>query len=209
MEQLYYTGIGSRKTPGHIGNFSELSPLALLERWGYCLAKLNFILRSGGADGADIAFESGCDLAEGDKEIYLPWKNFNNSNSELFYIPSEAFEIAGDIYGATWKYQKPATKKFMARNMMQVMGIGLDEPSTFVLCWTPDGCTSKAARTKETGGTGQAIAYANEMEIPIFNLNANGHEKDFAEYMIDYLHQAPDTMPDVWEEIEDALYGRR
>lgn len=210
MENIYYTGIGSRTTPGDLDNAAELTPLLLLRRWGYLLAKLNFTLRSGAADGADCAFETGCDYADGYKEIYLPWERFNGSKSQLFYIPPEAFEIAGDIYGASWKYQKDATKKFMARNMMQVMGIGLDEPSMFVLCWTSDGCTTKEARSKETGGTGQAIAYADEMEIPVFNLNADGHEKDFAEYLSSYLNDpVGNSTPIEWKEIEDALYGNK
>jgi len=103
------------------------------------------------------------------RSIYLPWKDFNSSKSPLHHIPIEAFEVAGDIYGPTWQYAPLTTKKFMARNMQQVMGFGLDEPSKFVICWTPDGCTTKAARSKQTGGTGQAIAYADEMEVPVFN----------------------------------------
>lgn len=208
MENICYTGIGSRSTPGELDGFAELTPLSLLRRWGYLLAKLNFTLRSGAADGADYAFENGCDFADGHKEIYLPWKGFNGSKSDMFYIPPEAYEIAGDIYGSRWKYQQDTTKKFMARNMMQVMGIGLDEPSLFVLCWTPDGCVTKETRTKETGGTGQAIAYADEMGIPVFNLNAHGHEKDFSEFLANYLHEAPAQTPTAWEEIEVALYGK-
>jgi len=208
MENAYYTGIGSRDTPGNLKNFVELTPLSILRRWGYFLAKVNLTLRSGGADGADLAFETGCDLAEGDKEIYLPWKGFNNSDSQKFYIPPEAFEIAGDIYGATWRYQKQAVKKLMARNMMQVMGIGLDEPSLFVLCWTPDGCATKEARTKKTGGTGQAIAYADEMGIPVFNIQNTNDEHAFSDFITTYLNDGSVCKtPTEWEEIEEALYG--
>ena len=161
---LCYTGIGARKTPIDI--------LSEFKKWGANLAPY-LTLRSGGADGADTAFEVGCDSVNGEKEIYLPWKGFNNSDSPLYNIPIEAFEVAADIYGSSWRYAKPATKKFMARNMQQVMGFGLDSPSVFVFCWTPDGCTTKKARTKETGGTGQAIAYADELGIPVFNFYNN------------------------------------
>ncbi len=182
MGKICYTGIGARKTPGKMVDFHEISPMARLRLWGYNLAILGFTLRSGAADGADYAFENGCDIGKGDKEIYLPWLAFNGSESDLYYIPPEAFEIAGDIYGATWRYQKQATRKFMARNMMQVMGLGLDEPSKFILCWTPDGCNTKATRTKDTGGTGQAIAYADEMDIPIFNFKNKNGEQDFIDF---------------------------
>jgi len=178
-----YTGIGARKTPGKIDFIYDDNPLSWLFKYGYFLSEMKFVLRSGAADGADMAFERGCNLGSGEKEIYLPWEGFNNSDSELFYIPPEAFEIAGDIYGPTWQHQKLATKKLMARNMMQVMGIGLDEPSAFVLCWTPDGCTTRKDRTKDTGGTGQAIAYADEMGIPVFNFQRKGEEDKLTDFL--------------------------
>lgn len=189
MTNIYYTGIGARKTPGPLINFLEITPLSRLRRWGYNLGALKLTLRSGAADGADFAFENGCDKAAGKKEIYLPWKGFNDSDSDLHYIPPEAFEAASDIYGATWKFQKPAVKKLMARNMMQVMGLGLEEPSKFVLCWTEDGCISKETRTKETGGSGQAIAYADEMGIPIFNFGKCAAEEEFSEFFLSNLQE--------------------
>jgi len=161
---MFYTGIGARKLPPNI--FNEF------RNWGILLAPL-MTLRSGAADGADTAFEEGCDVAGGNKEIYLPWKGFNNSNSNLYSIPIEVYEAAADIYGPSWRYVKQPTRDFMARDMQQVAGYALDTPSEFVLCWTPDGCTTRKARTKETGGTGQAIAYADELGIPVFNFYNN------------------------------------
>lgn len=178
---MVYTGIGSRKINDEI-----ISALVL---WGKWLGTMGLVLRSGAAAGADHAFESGCNLVNGKKEIYLPWKAFNSSDSDLYYIPPEAFEIAGDIYGATWRFQKAATKKFMARNMMQVMGIGLDEPSKFVICWTPDGCNKKATRTKKTGGTGQAVAYADEMDIPVFNFQQKYGEDSFIDHILNNVEK--------------------
>lgn len=65
---------------------------------GEILAKKNFILRSGGASGADSAFENGCDIQNGKKEIYLPWKNFNNNSSKLYYISDKAKQIAKEFH---------------------------------------------------------------------------------------------------------------
>ena len=48
----YYTGIGSRETPDSI--------LSLFNDIVFQLAGLGYTLRSGGADGADTAFEEGC-----------------------------------------------------------------------------------------------------------------------------------------------------
>lgn len=52
-----YTGIGSRETPPDI--------LELMTKIARFMFKQGFTLRSGGADGADSAFEAG---AENDKE---------------------------------------------------------------------------------------------------------------------------------------------
>lgn len=184
MDDITYAGIGARRIPGRILKFWDNNPTSCFVRWGYWLAKLNITLRSGGADGSDHAFEVGCDQANGKKEIFLPWKCFNSSNSDLYYIPSEAYEIAADIYGPTWRFQSTAVKHLMARNMLQVMGLSLEDPSDFVLCWTPDGCTTQKSRTKETGGTGQAIAYANYMDIPIFNFFNENADDEFVKFLL-------------------------
>lgn len=165
---MYYTGIGSRTTPENI-----LNKMFYI---GQELAELNYTLRSGGANGADSAFEVGCDIAVGKKEIYLPWEGFNDNESPLYTISPEAYKIAEEVYGARWRNIGVGVMKLMARNMHQVMGETLDKPSDFIVCWTPDGATTK--RTSRTGGTGQAIAYANMNLIPVFNLkNDNDFDK--------------------------------
>jgi hypothetical protein len=162
---MIYTGIGSRTTPHKIQANMEL--IATILGHARC------VLRSGGAEGADKAFERGCDAIGGEKEIYLPWRNFNNNPSPLFDIPNLAYELAADVYGPSWKHIKRTTKMFMARNTQQVLGKNLDSPTDFVVCWTKDGCNSRSTRTSKTGGTGQAIALASDLNIPIFNLNVD------------------------------------
>ena len=54
---MIYTGVGPRDTPQDV--------LQLMMAIGKRMAELNWVLRSGGADGADKAFEVGCDLVEG------------------------------------------------------------------------------------------------------------------------------------------------
>ncbi len=158
---MFYTGIGSRKTPDE--TLLEMQTLAVL------CTRLGYTLRSGGAPGADFAFEKGCSRAMGEKEIYLPWKGFQKNPSELHHVCEGAMEIAAEFHDA-WKYLKRPVKLLMARNVYQVLGINLDQPSDFVICWTPDGCISRGGRTKVTGGTGQAIAIADAYDIPVFNL---------------------------------------
>lgn len=155
----YYTGIGSRQTPKEI--IVQMIDLASK------LANLGYILRSGGAMGADSAFETGCDSVYGNKEIYLPWKNFNNNKSNFYGIPEEAFEITRTIHPA-WQNLTRGGRNLHARNIMQILGNDLKTPSKFVICWTKNG--------QLIGGTRTALVLANQYNIPIYNLY---HSQDY------------------------------
>lgn len=157
---MHYAGIGSRNTPQDI--------LDLMSRVAERLSLRGYTLRSGAADGADKAFESGCSKVGGSKEIYLPWQGFNSSKSNLFSIDDKAYELAATLH-PYWHNCSQAAKKLHSRNCYQVLGINLALPSDFVLCWTQDGCESADTRTSKTGGTGQAIALASLNNIPVIN----------------------------------------
>ena len=148
-----YTGIGSRKTPQDI--------IYQMEDIAKYLCSSGYTLRSGGAQGADAAFERGADEACSRKEIFLPSDE----------IPDEAFEIAA-LHHPTWGGLPPFVKRLHSRNVQQVLGKNLDLQSKFVICWTPDGAES--VTTKETGGTGQAIRIANAYNVPVYNLANEG-----------------------------------
>lgn len=163
----YYSGIGSQSCPQEI--------CALMIQFAQQLAKHDYVLRSGGAPGSDEAFEQGCIIAKGQKEIYLPWKGFNGNKSNLYTIPPKAAEMAAELCGIRWKYLKRPVQYLMARNVMQVLGGTLNTPVEFLICWTEDGCVDFNQRTKETGGTGQAIALASMLNIPVFNLKREEH----------------------------------
>ena len=154
----YYTGIGSRKAPKKI--------LQIMTDVATALEKKGWLLRSGGANGSDLAFEKGVVKY---KNIYLPWRGFNDSTSNLYYISDEALEIASRHHPGWVRLSSPI-RKLMARNVYQVQGLNLDENSQFLICWTDDGCESAETRTSKTGGTGLAISLASELGIPIFNL---------------------------------------
>lgn len=149
----YYTGIGSRSTPATI--------LTLMTALGEHFAKEGFTLRSGGAEGADSAFEMGAIAARVPSDIYLPWRDFNKHPSPLFEITTEALALA-EKYHPAWDKCSQGAKRLHARNMYQILGIDLHNPSAFVVCWTPQGSGS--------GGTGQALRVAKDANIPIFDL---------------------------------------
>lgn len=155
-----YAGIGSRETPDRI--LAGMTAIAMR------MADRGLILRSGGADGADTAFAQG---APADNcEIYLPWRGFNNNWSPLYTIPKPAFDLAKKYHPAGGKLHGPVLK-LMARNCQQVLGMNLDNPVKFVLCWTKDGADGTTVKTSsKTGGTGQAIRIAAANGIPVVNL---------------------------------------
>ena len=148
----YYAGIGARATPVYIQDYFR--SLAAF------LASKGFILRSGAAQGADKAFEVGCDKVSGQKEIYLPWRYFEKSDSNLVVSDPKAYDIA-ERFHRYWNNLSDGAKKLQARNSHQVLGYALDEPVKFVICWTKDG--------KGSGGTGQALRIAEFYGIPIFD----------------------------------------
>ena len=107
----------------------------------------NMILRSGGAKGADQAFEKG---AGWKKEIFLASD-----------VTDEAIEFTSK-YHPNWKACKPYARALHGRNAMIILGKNLDTPVDFVVCWTKDG--------KDSGGTGQAIRIAWDHKIKVFFL---------------------------------------
>ena len=148
-----YTGVGSRKTPNHI--------LSTMLQFATVMGSQGVLLRSGGANGADTAFETGCDVGKGAKQVFLPWKGFNKNCSELYHIMDQAYEIAASIHPA-WDKCQQAARKLHARNCHQVLGPNLCDPSDVVVCWTPGG--------NVVGGTATAIKLAQKYNVPILNM---------------------------------------
>lgn len=81
-----YTGIGSRETPQEV--------LETIQDVARHFAIKGWMLRSGGAKGADSAFESGCNSVGGSKQIFLPYKRFNGNTSNHYHISTEAMTVA-------------------------------------------------------------------------------------------------------------------
>ena len=179
----YYAGIGSRQTPNEILNLmKELAQYLELHHW---------ILRSGGAIGADSAFESGVqDPAH--KQIFyandIPNNKYGNANIALKLV--DAFHPASNKLSQYARY-------LMARNSYQVLGTDLvlknntlefSSPSDLIICWTKAG--------KEIGGTSQAIRIAKYAGIPILNLGNSKtleittnslRENTLNEYLLDLI----------------------
>lgn len=156
---MYYTGIGSRETPEDIQ--------IMMNKLGIIYQRGGYILRSGGAPGADLAFEKLVSIEA--KNIFLPWKGFNGNTSQFYDISKEAFDLA-ETFLPHWEYLKESVRNLMARNVYQVLGKNLNNPSRFLVCWTGDGVNITDQITKKTGGTGMAIRVANANNVPVYNL---------------------------------------
>lgn len=167
IDKIYYAGIGSRIIPSDI--FSKMTKIA------HTFEKLGFILRSGGSDGADTAFENGI-IEDSNKEIFIPWEGFNGRMTGILLPDDEKYtKLVYETHPLKDKIKK-VELMFHRRNCCQVLGLNLDSPVKFVLCWTPDGTENKT--TIKTGGTGQAIRLANLYNIPVFNMkNENWEER--------------------------------
>lgn len=141
---MIIAGIGSRETPGEV--------LAVLKFAGAALAAAGHRGTSGGAPGADSAFEEG----------------FRSVNPALLrsYSAADATPAALDLaarYHPAWGRCSDYAKRLHARNGLIALGDALCQPVDAILCWTPGG--------RVTGGTGQALRIAEDWRIPVFNLD--------------------------------------
>ena len=138
---LSYAGIGSRKTPVNIlDNMTQIGEWLEGEGW---------LLRSGGADGADWAFEYGINFDD-HKEIYKA------KDASILHIDH------AKMFHPAWDRCSGYARRLHARNSIIMLGPKLDDPVDMVICWTPNG--------EITGGTGQALRIAKTEGIPVFNL---------------------------------------
>lgn len=155
-----FAGVGSRETPEEIG----LVMCAIARK----LTDFGWTLSSGGADGADLAFESGVRAGDERQRIFVPYRGFNGSKSTLTHIDPRAFEIAQRVHPA-WDRCSDFARKAHARNAHQVLGRSLKDPVSMTICWTKDGAVD-AASAHNAGGTRTAIVISAEHRVPVFNL---------------------------------------
>lgn len=167
----YYAGVGSRETPVDV----QRKMIAVGKR----LSELGFKLRSGGAIGADQAFETGVKSSASptNMEIFVPWDGYEGKKVVVggVYVMQDklvyktAYQIAGNLHPA-WDRCSDGAKKMHTRNCSQVLGTHLNEPALFVLCWTPCGSETPATLSIKSGGTAMAIRVACANNIPVFNM---------------------------------------
>lgn len=176
QEGLVVTCIGANGTPDDM--------LSLMTRIGRALDSRGAILRSGGANEADLAFEAGWRNA-GACEIFHPWHGFHpktegrsldegrilkrrrpnqGMGSPIVLVGAhldEAEEIASSTHPA-WEKCNEGTRSLHVRAIPQVVGASLTRPSDLMVCWTDDG--------RASGSIAHAMRYAQRKGVQIVNL---------------------------------------
>ena len=155
MSDRYYAGIGARSAPEEA--------LGAMRRLATSLRENGWVLRSGGAQGSDRAFES---AAGRDKEVMTP-RNMGMTSGGVATPPRwEVRTISPFCLEYPIEQMKPYVQALLARNAMIVVGVAGDCHVDFVVCWTPtdDPCDPQA------GGTRYACRLASSLGIPVFNL---------------------------------------
>lgn len=168
----YYTGVGSRGTPPEV--------MKLISEIAFKLELDGYTLRSGGADGADSAFEEGCYKL---KDIYIPWRGFMDRGSAIIpekdrrSVYKKAEAIALEFHPNPEAIKGKPALKLHTRNVFQVLGDDLETPSDFVILWAPP------YKDGVTGGTNMAYQIAAANDIEIFNLFDDKVKERFKKYV--------------------------
>jgi type II secretory pathway component PulJ len=153
-----YAGIGSRETPKSIQR--------IMVQIADDLEQAGYILQSGGADGADSAFEGGLSEPETTSRIFLPKNGFNgrwvSPKTPQYIVPEYREDILAKYHPKNPRQLSESARLLLSRNAYQVLGPELRQNVDFIVCWTSDG--------KASGGTGQALRIAADKGIDVYNL---------------------------------------
>jgi hypothetical protein len=163
--EVCYAGIGSRKTPEDV--------LKLMHAIAVKSAAKGRILRSGGAQGADQAFESGALSANGRIESWNPRLR------PVIMHPWAVHECKRHCWEYPLDQMQVFIQSLLVRNMYQILGEDSTHPVSGVILWTPDPdpCSPKS------GGTRYAARCARMHGIPIWNLR-NPEEREIWEIWV-------------------------
>ena len=156
---MTYAGIGSRETPAGVKHeMTRIAEVLAATGWG---------LRSGGAEGADLAFQAGVPSDQPTKlQVFLPWPKYNGLEGEYTVVldrvrQRDAINLVRDHHPA-WERCRQGAQKLHARNAAIIHGEDLRHPVNAVVCWTRNAVP--------TGGTATGIRMAEAAGIPVFNL---------------------------------------
>jgi hypothetical protein len=118
------------------------------------------------------------------KEIYLPFKKFNQSVTAKLTRPSKfAYELTAKFHKAFDKLSHPV-KGFLARNTHLILGGDCDTPINFIIIYTECGIeTAKGIKFETAGNASYFITVADDLNIPIFNLKNENFNERFESFL--------------------------
>ena len=171
-----YAGIGARRTPDAV--------LAAMADLAETLGHSGCALSTGGADGADRAFETGALRTDGPVTVHAPWSGYNGyrpgrePGSDIdVRVPRPTDTVRGDPYADLARRHHPAWERcgsgaraLFVRNVAILAGALADDgaalPVRAVVAYTPNG----VATGRDAGGTGHTLRVAAELGIPAVNV---------------------------------------
>ncbi len=190
---LAYAGIGSRATPRDV--LTGMADVAQV------LGHAGFALSTGGAHGADRAFEAGALRTDAPVTVHTPWPGYNgyrpgrDPESDIDVVhPSPGDAVRGRSFlhlarkhHPAWDRCRRGARALFLRNVSILAG-ALDDDGTVlpvraVIAWNPSG----RAHGREAGGTGHTLRVAAELGIPVVNLS----ERTPREHNADALAAVP------------------
>lgn len=182
---ITYAGIGSRSiSPAESEKIRDFAAE---------LARLEFVVYSGNAEGSDVAFQQGSD---GKCTLFLPWLTFN----QQVFDPAKLgaclghYDVGDTPLGriSVQRYHpRPASlsqgaRRMMCRNYHQVAGYDAPgvvwPPASFVVC-----CADSTA-AGVAGGTGQAVRIAADLGVPVWNIRYQSLDNIW-DGVMDYLRK--------------------
>ena len=171
-----YAGVGSRATPREV--------LAGMSDVAQVLGDAGLALSTGGADGADRAFEAGALRTDAPVTVHTPWPGYNgyrpgrDPESDIDVIHPGAGDAVRGLsflhlarkHHPAWDRCRRGVRALFLRNVSILAG-ALDHDGTVlpvraVIAWTSNG----RAHGREAGGTGHTLRVAAELGIPVLNL---------------------------------------
>lgn len=147
-----YSGIGSRKTPQKY--------LRMFENLADELDKNDYVLRSGGAKGADESFKQN----SSNFVIFRPYDYYLGNIRQLYEpeLLEEADSILAGVLDSDHytniKKKSDYVYRLQLRNVFIILGEDLSTFSDFVICYSPG-----------SGGTQTGIKVAEKYKIPVYN----------------------------------------
>lgn len=166
--------MGSKEHPAEILRLAQEVAEYLKSVSGF-----KIIIRTGGNDGIEKVIADSL----GNKEVFLPWKGFNNNRESKYTKPSPGCEDVIRKIILTFDNIKEGAKPIFLRIAHVILGKDLNARAECLITYSPDGAETKEKVNSKTGYASSSILLANAAKIPVFNL----HNPDAFERIKDFI----------------------